>query len=81
MKKPDFKTQMYIMITILIILFAVSTVTKIEFFSNAGTFIYGLAFFINPVYPKSASGNHKTLERTSRICGFILMLFSFIAKF
>lgn len=53
MNKLTFRNQLIVGVVIVVVGFIVSTFTQQEYFSNIGWIVYGLLFFVNPVYPES----------------------------
>lgn len=80
MNKLTFRNQLITGVVIVVVGFIVSTFTKQEYFSNIGWMVYGLLFFVNPVYPESI----KTVIHTKiylRLVGLLIIISTFFIHF
>lgn len=80
MNKLTFRNQLITGVVIVVVGFIVSTFTQQEYFSNIGWIVYGLLFFVNPVYPESIkTGRHTKIYL--RLVGLLIVISAFFIHF
>lgn len=82
MKELTFKSQINIGIVIIALGFVLSTLTKIEWFTNIAWFLYGLLFVLHPVCPPSAQHvSPEKIRKYNYIAGGIVMFIAIMTRF
>ena len=80
-KKLTFQNQIFLGVVLIAAANALAFIFHYGIFTNIAWILYGLLFFINPVYPKRYHGEQEKAKLGARIAGVLCILVGILTRF